>query len=61
MAVQRPRRLILCCTLCAPHGQLIEPTTERAFAAAVDHALDEHRDELLFDHEAVLGELRVVA
>lgn len=61
MPSHRHRRFLLSCTLCAAApGCMVEPTGPRALYAAIDHALDHHRDELLFDHRAVLDELRVV-
>lgn len=58
------RRLLLRCELCAsdsPDGVLVEATTHRAIVAAVDHFLDHHRAELLFDHQAALRSIHVDA
>ncbi|WP_232661884.1 hypothetical protein [Pseudonocardia sp. TRM90224] len=56
------RRLVLRCRLCDPRdGLLVEPSGERPILAAVDHALDEHRELLISDREAVLGALSVAA
>lgn len=55
------RRLILRCRLCDPDGLLVEPTCERSVPAAVDHALDLHRDELLTNPDHVLSALSVSA
>lgn len=56
------RRLLLRCTICGgdtPAGVLVEATSLRAIVAAADHALDAHRDELLFDHDAVMRSIHV--
>lgn len=56
-----PRRLILRCRMCDPDGVLVEPTSGAAVTSAVDHALDEHRAELLGDPDTALAAVSVAA
>lgn len=54
VAVRAPKRLMLKCGLCEPEGMYVEPTSRVGLYAAVDHALDWHRDELLmYPHETL--------
>jgi hypothetical protein len=52
--------VVLHCSLCPPSADgLILTIADRAYAAAVDHALDEHRLDLLADPDAALAAITV--